>query len=112
MRFSPVVSDLKVQEFLREHPEWSLEQGMLVRTWSFADFKESMAFVNRVAFLAEESRHHPDIDIRYNRVRLALISHDAQGITARDTAMAHRLSVDPSRPSAWTLARTFPDVLS
>jgi 4a-hydroxytetrahydrobiopterin dehydratase len=53
-----------------------------------------MAFVNRVATLAEEAGHHPDIDIRYNRVKLALVSHDAGGITARDASMARRLRAD------------------
>jgi 4a-hydroxytetrahydrobiopterin dehydratase len=51
-----------------------------------------MAFVNRVAQLAEQGGHHPDIDIRYNRVRLALVSHDAGGITARDLSMAAQLN--------------------
>jgi len=47
-----------------------------------------VAFVNKVAGVAEEAGHHPDIDIRYNRVRLALISHDAGGLTTRDFALA------------------------
>ena len=50
-----------------------------------------MVFVNRVAALAESAGHHPDIDIRYNRVLLGLVSHDAGGITKRDTAMAGRI---------------------
>jgi 4a-hydroxytetrahydrobiopterin dehydratase len=50
-----------------------------------------MAFVNRVAALAETAGHHPDIDIRYNQVILGLISHDAGGITKRDSAMAGRI---------------------
>ncbi len=53
--------------------------------------KEAMAFANRVADLAESAGHHPDIDIRYNKVRLGLISHDAGGITTRDAKMAARL---------------------
>jgi 4a-hydroxytetrahydrobiopterin dehydratase len=53
---------------------------------------QAMTFVNRVADLAEQAGHHPDIDIRYNRVKLALVSHDAGGITARDATMARRLS--------------------
>jgi 4a-hydroxytetrahydrobiopterin dehydratase len=88
------LSDAEIQEFLRKNPEWALEDNMLVRHWSFADFVEAMAFVNRVAGLAENAGHHPDIDIRYNRVKLALVSHDAGGITARDAAMAARLSAD------------------
>ena len=51
-----------------------------------------MAFVNQVAGLAEQANHHPDIDIRYNRVRLALVSHDAGGITSRDAATARNLA--------------------
>jgi 4a-hydroxytetrahydrobiopterin dehydratase len=51
-----------------------------------------MEFVDGVAQLAEREGHHPDIDIRYNRVKLALVSHDAGGITQRDAEMARRLS--------------------
>jgi 4a-hydroxytetrahydrobiopterin dehydratase len=88
------LSDTEIQEFLHKNPEWALEDDMLVRFWTFADFVEAMAFVNRVARLAENAGHHPDIDIRYNRVKLALVSHDAGGITARDAAMAAQLSAD------------------
>ena len=49
-----------------------------------------MRFVNRVAELAEEAGHHPDIDIRYNRVRLALVTHDADGLTSKDFDLAAR----------------------
>jgi 4a-hydroxytetrahydrobiopterin dehydratase len=76
---------------IRELPAWAVEDGQLVRTWTFADFVQAMAFVNRIAQLAEEANHHPDIDIRYNRVKLALVSHDAGGITARDADMARRI---------------------
>jgi 4a-hydroxytetrahydrobiopterin dehydratase len=86
------LSDEEIQDFLRNYPEWALQDGMLVRFWTFAGFLESMAFVNRVAQLAEQAGHHPDIDIRYNRVRLALVSHDAGGITARDLSMAAQLN--------------------
>jgi 4a-hydroxytetrahydrobiopterin dehydratase len=94
------LSDEQVQEFLRNDPEWALEDGMLVRFWTFSDFVEAMAFVNRVAHLAENAGHHPDIDIRYNRVKLALVSHDAGGITARDVAMATQLGAAAAAPRA------------
>lgn len=84
----------EVEDVLRAHPEWSLKDGKLVREWTFRDFPEAMAFVNRIAALAEEANHHPDIDIRYNRVQLALISHDAGGITQRDAAMVTRITAD------------------
>ncbi|HEX9198287.1 MAG TPA: 4a-hydroxytetrahydrobiopterin dehydratase [Acidobacteriaceae bacterium] len=73
-------------------PEWAVEEGKLVRFWTFPDFVRALDFVNRVGKLAEEAGHHPDIDIRYNRVKLALVSHDAGGITARDAEMARKLS--------------------
>jgi 4a-hydroxytetrahydrobiopterin dehydratase len=81
----------EIEEVLKAHPKWSLESGKLVRRWTFKDFVEAMAFVNRVAVLAEAAGHHPDIDIRYNQVLLGLISHDAGGITKRDAAMASQI---------------------
>jgi 4a-hydroxytetrahydrobiopterin dehydratase len=70
-------------------PEWHIEQGELVRTLTFKDFPEAMKFVNQVAALADQAGHHPDIDIRYNKVRLALVTHDASGITQNDIILAH-----------------------
>jgi 4a-hydroxytetrahydrobiopterin dehydratase len=88
----PTLSGEELTELLRQLPEWALEYGKLVRFFTFPNFVEAIAFVNRVAQLAEQAGHHPDIDIRYNRVKLALVSHDAGGITAQDAAMARRLS--------------------
>ena len=75
-----------------ELPDWKLENDQLVRDWAFKDFVAAMAFVNRIAELAEQAGHHPDIDIRYNRVRLSLVSHDAGGITSRDADMARKIA--------------------
>jgi 4a-hydroxytetrahydrobiopterin dehydratase len=82
------LSTPEMEEILKTHPNWKLQAGKLVREWTFKDFLEAMAFVNRVAELAESAGHHPDIDVRYNKVLLGLVSHDAGGITTRDTAMA------------------------
>ena len=68
--------------------DWKIENGELVRTFQFPDFVGSMAFVNQVAALAEKAGHHPDIDIRYNKVRLALVTHDTGGLTAKDFDLA------------------------
>jgi len=73
-------------------PGWTFDGGELVRTWSFPDFVAAMLFVNHVAAMAEAMAHHPDIDIRYNRVRLALVTHDAGGITSVDVDMAGHLN--------------------
>jgi len=69
-------------------PSWQVVDGELTRTFTFADFRAALRFVNRVGNLAEEAGHHPDIDIRYNRVRLGLITHDAGGLTAKDFDLA------------------------
>jgi 4a-hydroxytetrahydrobiopterin dehydratase len=69
-------------------PLWTLQRGELVRHVEFRNFIDAMQFVNSVAELAEGAGHHPDIDIRYNKVRLALMSHDAGGLTERDFDLA------------------------
>jgi 4a-hydroxytetrahydrobiopterin dehydratase len=77
----------ELDEVLETHTAWKLLGGKLVREWTFKDFVEAMKFVNRVAAIADAAGHHPDVDIRYNRVVLGLVSHDAGGITKRDAAM-------------------------
>jgi 4a-hydroxytetrahydrobiopterin dehydratase len=69
-------------------PGWQIEAGELVKTFQFKDFRASLAFVNQVGETAEAAGHHPDIDIRYNKVRLALVTHDADGLTAKDFDLA------------------------
>jgi 4a-hydroxytetrahydrobiopterin dehydratase len=87
-----ILNQAEIDSHLKENPDWKLDSGRLVRDWTFNDFVHAMAFVNQVAELAEAAGHHPDIEIRYNRVRLALVSHDAGGITIRDTKMMVRLT--------------------
>jgi 4a-hydroxytetrahydrobiopterin dehydratase len=87
------LDDQQLQAALTKLPQWKLEAGTLIRDWVFKDFVAAMAFVNHVAELAEAANHHPDIDIRYNRVRLALVTHDAGGITAKDAEMAAKLDL-------------------
>jgi 4a-hydroxytetrahydrobiopterin dehydratase len=84
------LTEAEVQQWLERHPGWALERGMIRRTFTFPDFRGSMAFVNRVADAAEASDHHPDIDIRYAKVTLALVTHDAGGLTRRDTELAEK----------------------
>ena len=84
----PPLSPQEAAARLSGLPDWQIESGELVRTFKFEDFVAAMGFVNRVADLAEAAAHHPDIDIRYNRVRLALVTHDAGGITGKDFDLA------------------------
>ncbi|MGD0892423.1 MAG: 4a-hydroxytetrahydrobiopterin dehydratase [Terracidiphilus sp.] len=82
------LSAAEVTKFLTTVPSWQVQNGELVRTFQFADFLGSITFVNQLAPLAEAAGHHPDIDIRYNRVFLRLVTHDAGGLTAKDFNLA------------------------
>jgi 4a-hydroxytetrahydrobiopterin dehydratase len=84
----PILSPAEIVSCLPACHDWQIENGELARTFQFGTFPDAVAFVNKVAGLAEEAGHHPDIDIRYNRVRLALVSHDAGGLTGKDFALA------------------------
>ncbi len=75
---------------------WKREGEAIVRDWTFADFKEAMAWVNRVAEVAEEANHHPDILVHdWNKVRLKLSTHSVGGLTQADLDMARRLAEVP-----------------
>jgi len=70
---------------------WERERDEIVREWRFEDFGEAIAFVNRVAEIAEEANHHPDIFVHgWNKVKLSLTNHSAGGLTQQDFEMAGR----------------------
>jgi 4a-hydroxytetrahydrobiopterin dehydratase len=69
---------------------WSEVDSALTREFSFAGFGEAIAFVERVATLAQGADHHPDIDIRFKRVTLRWSTHSAGGVTERDRELAAR----------------------
>lgn len=73
--------------------EWTREGDEIVRQWKFENFTEAVGFVNRVAELAEQANHHPDILIHgWNKVRLSLTNHSAGGLTEADFALAGQIS--------------------
>jgi 4a-hydroxytetrahydrobiopterin dehydratase len=86
----PALTASEVDSHLGALPAWKVEKGELVRIFQFKDFLAAMRFVNEVAELAEAAGHHPDIDIRYNKVRLGLVTHDAGGLTLKDFDLAAR----------------------
>jgi 4a-hydroxytetrahydrobiopterin dehydratase len=81
----------EVQTALTELPGWAGDAMTIRKTYSFADFVSAIAFVDRVAVLAERAQHHPDIDIRYSRITLALSTHDEGGVTRKDIDLARQL---------------------
>jgi 4a-hydroxytetrahydrobiopterin dehydratase len=87
----PILGKDEVREKLNLLPDWKEEGDKIVRLAEFPGFADAMDFVNAVAAKAEAAGHHPDIDIRYNKVRLALVSHDAGGLTQRDFDLAEAI---------------------
>jgi 4a-hydroxytetrahydrobiopterin dehydratase len=70
---------------------WRREGGSIVKEFRFADYHETMAFVNAVAWIAHRSNHHPDLAVGYNRCRVAYTTHDAGGLSMKDFANAARI---------------------
>lgn len=75
---------------------WSGTSEGIAKTYELADFAESMAFVNRVADLAEAANHHPDIHISWNKVTLELVTHSAGGVTQNDITLAEQIDGEPA----------------
>lgn len=82
---------LAIATALRSAPAWRKRGKTIFCRREFADFKAAMRFVNAVARLANQADHHPDIDIRWNRVALALSTHDAGGLTQKDFDLARQI---------------------
>ena len=80
----------EIESRLEALPQWARDNasGGIVRNLEFPTFAEGIAFVNRVATIADEHDHHPDIDIRYRRLKIVLVSHDVGGLSKRDFKMA------------------------
>jgi 4a-hydroxytetrahydrobiopterin dehydratase len=85
----PLNQDQIDQAIQSDLPGWHYEQDMLKTTIKFDNFKEAISFIVRVAFHAEQMQHHPDIDIRFNRVDIAMTSHDSGSkVTQKDIDLA------------------------
>jgi 4a-hydroxytetrahydrobiopterin dehydratase len=78
----------QIEAALGELADWGFEDEALTRTFRFADFTHAVEFVEHLAEVAEARQHHPDIDIRYNKVTLRVTTHDSGGVTAQDVAFA------------------------
>ena len=82
-----LLTEAQLTAFLDDHV-WEREGDSIVRTFEFGDFVEAMGFVTSVALNAEKASHHPDIDIRWNKVTLRLSTHSEGGLTEKDTELA------------------------
>ena len=77
--------------FLASHDGWTIDDETMTKTFVLRDFNAALGFVTRVGLLAEVADHHPDIDIRWNKVTLALSTHSAGALTEQDTELASQI---------------------
>ena len=77
--------------FLDSHDGWEIDGETMRKTFVMKDFNAALGFVTRVGLLAEVADHHPDIDIRWNKVTLALSTHSEGALTAKDTELAQQI---------------------
>lgn len=87
------LSETQISQHLSQITDWRREESLLVRDFKFENFKNALAFVNRVAAEAEAMDHHPDILIHgWNRVRLSLMTHSEGGLTEKDFQLAQKIN--------------------
>ena len=89
-----MASEEEIKGLTDTQGRWKRDGESLVASLEFKDFAEAMDFVNRVAEKSEAANHHPDIDIRWNKVRLVLSTHSEGGITRKDLDLARQISLE------------------
>jgi 4a-hydroxytetrahydrobiopterin dehydratase len=86
------LSDAEITTALGRLAGWEREGDEIVRTFECASFPDAIAFVVRAGFFAEAANHHPDLDVRWRKVRVALTTHDAGGLTQLDVDLAAQIT--------------------
>ncbi|PYE20759.1 4a-hydroxytetrahydrobiopterin dehydratase [Williamsia limnetica] len=86
-----LLNESEINQALADLPSWTREGDSLTRTVDCPDFPAAIAFVVRVADVAEAADHHPDIDIRWRKVTFTLSTHSDGGLTGKDTQLAHQI---------------------
>lgn len=91
------LSPEQIAVYLHKLPNWRFESDALHRTYRLDGFQGAIAFVNRIAELANAANHHPDIAIKYNQVTVSLTTHDSRGVTGKDFSLAQSIESDALR---------------
>ena len=87
----PKLAEKEVLDRLKKLNGWVIEKGRLHKEFVFKGFLEAVGFVDRVASVAESMDHHPDIDIRYKKVNLSVVTHSEGGLTEKDFNLARKI---------------------
>jgi len=90
---APLLSVTELSQRLRALPGWEYVDNRLTKTFRFADYYQTLAFVNAVAYIAHRQDHHPDLAVRYNHVVVSYSTHDARGVTLNDCICAAKVEV-------------------
>jgi 4a-hydroxytetrahydrobiopterin dehydratase len=88
---APRLPDAELRERLAGLPGWTLVENRIEKTFDFANYYETIAFVNALAFVAHREDHHPDLAVHYNRCTVAYSTHSAGGVTLNDLICAARV---------------------
>ncbi|MDA9811357.1 MAG: 4a-hydroxytetrahydrobiopterin dehydratase [Flavobacteriaceae bacterium] len=83
-----VLSNNEIKQELNQYPLWELKEEYIYREFKFSTFHKAILFINKVAAIAEEQKHHPVITNSYSTVEIKMHTHDAGGITKKDFALA------------------------
>jgi len=94
MARTPLLGEAELAPLLAAIPGWTRTGDEIERTFELASFPDAIAFVVRVGFLAEKADHHPDLDVRWRNVRVALTTHDSGGLTALDLDLAQKIDAE------------------
>lgn len=97
---TPPLTREEAQGLLAQVPGWTLKEDRIERHFRFKDFPEAMAFVNRLAEVAERENHHPDIHIYWNKLHLEFTTHAIHGLSDNDFIMAAKVNALPGAPKA------------
>ena len=89
---TPPLAEEQANELLKQIPGWEIKDGHVFRQFKFKNFKEAIAFVNKVAEIAEDEGHHPDIIINYNKVTIDLWTHAVNGLSENDFILAAKIN--------------------
>ena len=88
---TPALPPAETERLLKEVPGWSLERGAIAKAFAFANYYETIAFVNAVAWIAHREDHHPDMAVGYNRCRVELSTHTVGGLSENDFICAAKI---------------------
>ena len=81
----------EIKTWVASQSGWKYKGNAIRKEYKFPSFRDSIVFVNRIASIADDLNHHPDIDVRYNKVLLTITTHDSGGVTEKDLSLAGKI---------------------